>query len=286
MNGVPMRNMDNPHHVDVLILGGGLAGLGAAYAISNLSNISDKCTYRILEAQNQAGGRVKIEEPLIYSGKTIQQPDHNRVKHHASYYVDAGAQWLHGSKNLLYSISQRNQLLLSEQSEEGVGGYFNEYCHQIDPFLVKKVDFHIGQLLGECEEFAVMQNGTFPKSVGHFLRERFEEFIDSLDNPKDKENAYDLFDWHVRFQIIDNSCLSLDQLSAKYWGKYSLNGESSPAHYNFKNCFGSIIDFIIDELHDNSIEYKKEVIEIQIHNKTNIQNISTANVSVKCSDGM
>ncbi|XP_031630832.1 spermine oxidase-like [Contarinia nasturtii] len=135
-------------------------------------------------------------------------------------------------------------------------------------------------------------NETFPKSVGHFLRKRFQKFIDSLENLQDKENAYDLFDWHVRFQIIDNSCLSLDQLSAIYWGKYSFNGESCQAHFNFKNCFGSVVDCIIDEIRDNSIEYKKEVIEIQIHNsfRTKINenaktHMTTANVSVKCTDG-
>lgn len=284
-------------HTDVLILGAGLAGLGAATKISNASNVSDKFKYLILEAQNRAGGRVKTEEFRSFSKNKNEAPVKNSENNFD--FVDAGAQWLHGCNNFLYTISQNYQLLSAHQSEEGMGSFFRENGNRIDPYLVKKVDFRIGELLGECEEFARSKKTVdFPKSVGQFLREKFEIFIDCLENLQDKENAMDLFDWHVRFQIIDNSCLSLDQLSAKYWGRYSFNGESCQAHYNFKNGFGTIIDCLIGELNKKSIHFNKEVTEICIHNKqmelnnNNHNNINKRpsnqkipNISVKCSDG-
>lgn len=262
------------HKVDILILGGGLAGLGAAYAISNSSD--KKYSYLILEAQNQAGGRVMSHELLQFPDK------HNYIaqKKLGAKVVDAGAQWLHGRNNHLYTISKDNQLLTSYQSDEGLGSFFYENCVQLDAFLVKKVDFHIGQLLMECEEFVRKKAQKYPQSVGYFLRERFEKFLDDLENQQDRQRCIDLFGWHERFQIIDNSCLTLDQLSAKYWGKYSFNGESCQAHYNFKKGFATVIDCLISELDNNSIHYNKNVVEINIHD-----NRTEANISVKCSDG-
>ncbi|XP_055316330.1 peroxisomal N(1)-acetyl-spermine/spermidine oxidase-like isoform X2 [Sitodiplosis mosellana] len=274
-------------HTKILILGAGLAGLGAAIKISNaLNNASDKHTYLILEAQNKAGGRVKTEELLEYSKNKTE----TSVKHSDLNFVDAGAQWLHGRNNFLYTVSQNYRLLSSQQSEEGMGSFFHEYGNQIDPFFVKKVDFRIGELLSECEEFVRSKEtvSCCPKSVGHFLREKFQKFVDCLENSRDRENAMDLFDWHVRFQIIDNSCLSLDQLSAKYWGRYSFNGEACQAHYNFKKCFGSVIDCLTAELNNKLIHYSKEVTEIRINNNDNNDRPSkrkVPNISVKCSDG-
>lgn len=203
-------------HVNLLILGAGLAGLGAATKICNDLNNSGGYKYLILEAQDMAGGRVKTEELRDYSNNKTEKSVKNSQD--CINFVDAGAQWLHGRFNGLYTISQNHQLLSVNQSEEGLGSFFHEDGNQIDPFFVKKVDFRIGELLSECEEFARSKKmQPVPKSVGQFLRDKFQIFIDCLENPQDKENAMDLFDWHVRFQIIDNSCLSLNQLSAKYW---------------------------------------------------------------------
>lgn len=276
------------NHVDVLILGGGLAGLGAAIALSETQKNTKRCTYLVLEAQNKAGGRVRSEELLTYPPNK-----YSCVAPENSLLVDTGAQWLHGRNNSLYTISENYQLLSSKQSEEGIGSFFYENSNKIDSFSVKKVDFQICKLLGECEEFARNKIDPFPKSVGQFLRDKFQTFVDGLENLQDKECALNLLDWHIRFQMVDNSCLNLDQLSAKYWGKYSFNGESCQAHYNFKNCFASIIDCLINEFEKNSIHYNKEVIKIRVNdnrieNLNNIANPSNhqmANISVECSDG-
>lgn len=282
------------HHVDILILGAGLAGLGAATAI----NASKKCSYLMVEAQSKAGGRVQTM-PL----NTSQQCYRSSA---AATLVDAGAQWLHGKHNYLYHLSEKYQLLDEHQSEEGLGMYTYAHANEIDPFLVRKIDFHIGTLLSDCENFARTKtkrgHSDYPESVGHFLRERFQSYIDGIDDAKTRQIANDLFNWHMRFQIIDNSCLSWDQLSARYWGKYSFNGESCQAHYNFINGFGSLVDRLVDELDAATIFYNKEVHEIRIHDNRNEpnnnnnhtnhtdkstikHNRSDATISVKCTDG-
>lgn len=259
----PVDKLQSPdNHVDVLILGGGLAGIGAAVALNKQEHIDNKRTYLILEAQNQAGGRIKTVELLNYLPN--QHETKQNLEKNDSILIDAGAQWLHGKNNFLYDISERYQLLASEQSDEGLGSFLYENGKQVNPYLVKRVDFFIGKLLSECEEF--INNKNHPKSIGQFLRERFQIFVDSLKNVDEKKCALDLFDWHQRFQIIDNSCSNLDQLSAKYWGNYSFNGESSQAHYNFKNGFGTVINSLLSELNNEKIHYNKQVIEIHITN--------------------
>lgn len=312
------KNSEKELHVNILILGAGLAGLGAATAISNSKT---KFTYKILEAQNEAGGRVKSVHLINYyfnkkSNSAAKEENHQKR-------MDAGAQWLHGRYNPLYTIAEKYDLLTEDQSVEGLGAFLYEGGRQIDEFFVKKIDFEFGKVLKECEEFAQIEklhklklkpkinqkNRMYPKSVGHFLREHFQEFIhNEIDNQNDKECATDLFDWHQRFQMIDNSCLSLDQLSAKYWGKYSLNGESCQAHYNFERGFASCVDAILNELADTddgspdgSIHFNKHVIEIQINdNNCNQRSFKSPNfmnnveekkwknlasISVKCADG-
>lgn len=290
-----MRSSENTvddHTVDILILGGGLAGLGAAIQIKNSeSNNGKKYSFRILEAQDQVGGRVKSHKLFQFSKSknhiNIDEKNQRETNEGARLSgVDIGAQWLHGRDNFLYAIAERYRLLSAHETEEGLGSFFYENCKQIDSFFVKKVDFHIGQLLHECEQFTKTKS-THPKSVGHFLRDRFQQFTDNLDNPHDKAVAKDLFDWHMRFQLIDNSCLSLDHLSAKYWGKYSLNGESHQAHYSFTNGFHTVVECLINELGSDLIHCNKEIFEICINdnrNKVN-NNRRPANITVKCCDG-
>lgn len=294
------KGKTNVHHVDVLILGLGLAGLGAATALSQASNTSKQISYIALEAQSSAGGRVKTVNLLDFSRQNVDFEQNQTITEQSKCVeVDGGAQWLHGRHNYLHELAEKYQLLAAHQSEEGLGSFLYENCIEVDEFLVKKIDFKIGELLSECELFARQQqasiNDSFPKSVGHFLREKFAAFIESIDNVTDRQSACDLFDWHTRFQIIDNSCLSLDYVSAKYWGKYSFNGESCQAHYNFKNGFGSLVDRLIDELNEGCVQYNKEVTEIKINDKrTELNNNSNenssmqnnaANISVKCADG-
>lgn len=259
--------------VDVLVLGLGLAGLGAGIAMSSLNKNGENISYLILEAQNRAGGRVRTEELLNFN---------TRNQKYTKKSVDTGAQWLHSRNNFLYSISEKYELLTSYQSKEGLGSFFYENCEQIDPFLVKKVELQIGRMLKECENY--INTKKYPRSVGHFLRERFQEFVDNLEDPIEQNQAMNLFDWHLRFQIVDNSCGTLDNLSAKYWGKYSFNGEISQAHYNFKYGFQSVVDYLTKLLNNEWIHYNKEVTEIEILEKQKNRR-NRVNISVKCSDG-
>lgn len=294
-DGTSTQTIILPHrHVDVLILGAGLAGLGAATAINRSNNSGNatkkKCSFLILEAQSRAGGRVNTVELIDYTQKRRIIDNAIECNVNQKYYevktVDSGAQWLHGKYNFLHELAKKYDLLSDEQSEEGLGAFLYENCIEIDPFLVKKIDFIVGKILGECEAFAhkndvdAGHDTTYPKSVEHFMRERFQQYLRTIECPNERKIANDLFEWHIRFQIVDNSCMALHDVSAKHWGKYSFNGESCQAHYNFRDGFGAIVNKLIDELDTNCILFKKEIVHVAVNGVDSRR----PRISVKCAD--
>ncbi|XP_062559761.1 spermine oxidase-like [Armigeres subalbatus] len=249
--------------VNVLILGAGIAGLGAAKRL-----IDTEKNFLLLEAQSEAGGRIKTIEMHHFGG----------LDEEYKQLVDSGAQWLHGKQNELYKIAESYDLLHEELSEEGLGEYIRNDGLKIDSFLVKKVDFLIGQILEDCEKFAQKENDSFPSSVEVFLREEFKKRLDPNLTTDEIKLANQLLEWHMRFQVIDNSCLTMSDVSAKLWGSYSFNGESCQAHINMKYGFQALVNCLVDEVGSNRILYKKEVTEIRWKDVD-------SRVLVRCSDG-
>uniref|UniRef100_A0A182LTM5 Amine oxidase n=1 Tax=Anopheles culicifacies TaxID=139723 RepID=A0A182LTM5_9DIPT len=264
---IPPFNHGPKAYVDVLILGAGIAGLGAAKQLRNSGK-----SFAILEAQSTPGGRI--------STKALK-------KHHAGgkgcQLVEAGAQWLHGRQNELHEIAKRNGLLREETSEEGLGEFLRDDGFRIDDHLVKRVDFIVGQILEQCEEFAARAAGgdrdaSFPVSLESYLREQFRKRTEKDFTAEQKVLAQQLLDWHCRFQIIDNSCLHVSDISAKLWGSYSFNGESCQAHINMRYGFQALVSCLIEEIGMEKIVYNKAICEIRWLD-------GRSKVIVKCTDG-
>uniref|UniRef100_A0A182PI88 Amine oxidase n=1 Tax=Anopheles epiroticus TaxID=199890 RepID=A0A182PI88_9DIPT len=266
---IPPFNHGPKAYVDVLILGAGIAGLGAAKQLRNSGK-----SFAILEAQSVPGGRI--------STKALK-------KHHVGgskgcQLVEAGAQWLHGRQNELHDVAKRNGLLREETSEEGLGEFLRDDGFRIDDHLVKRVDFIVGQILEQCEEFAARANGsdrdaaTYPVSLEAFLREQFRKRTEKDFTAEQKVLAQQLLDWHCRFQIIDNSCLHVSDISAKLWGSYSFNGESCQAHINMRYGFQALVSCLIEEIGNEKIVYNKAICEIRWLD-------GRGKVIVKCTDG-
>ena len=57
-----------PIHSNFIIVGGGMARISAAHQLSTVHNISD---FRILEAKNRIGGRMREQEVTLMNGKYI-----------------------------------------------------------------------------------------------------------------------------------------------------------------------------------------------------------------------
>lgn len=274
----------------MLVLGAGLAGLGAALKLKSAGR-----TFLVLEGQSNTGGRVNTMELLDYhpnakidfnrntdvlNGSTEREPTRSFAA--STSCIDAGAQWLHGKHNDLHTVAVRHDLLSNEQSEEGLGAFIRDDGTILDEYLVKKTDFFVGEILSECEKFAREESTVYPQSVSSFLLDNFQRLLSKMDDDiEQQQQALQLLDWHIRFQVIDNSCSSLENVSAKSWGKYSYNGESCQAHYNFKRGFSSATEALFTEIGEQAFEFNKCIVSIEI----NRNDEAVARVSVKCSDG-
>lgn len=248
--------------MDILILGAGLAGLGAAITLAK-SNVS----LLVLEGQSVPGGRVN----------TVEMKPYGKGDSHGSALVEAGAQWLHGRHNELYAYCEKHNLLTDILSEEGLGDYMREDGIKFDEFLVKHIDFVVGEILEKCEDFARTSAEGAPASVERFLRTEFNKFLTTLKDNEDKRKASQLLDWHIRFQVIDNSCLSLDDLSSKCWGDYCFNGEDGQAHINFKESgFKQAVKRMIEDIGSDRVLFHKEILDVDF---------ADGKMQVRCADG-
>lgn len=232
--------------------------------MKNNSNLK----FAIIEAQPKVGGRVETVIMKNFNGCENQNVD----------YVENGAQWMHGKQNRLYKLAKQYDLIDETQSEEGLGIFVRDDGFVVDEFFVKKINFKIGQILEECEEFTTEMNmENIPSSVGVFLRKEFENYVMSLERDSEREIAWQLYDWHVRFQINDNSCLNLNDVSAKCWGDYCFNGEDCQAHWNFKPPgFSEVLKRIADDIKPENIFLNQEVALIEWRDNRSV---------VKCTDG-
>lgn len=220
-------------HKDVIIIGAGMAGLGAAWNFKNLG-FED---FLILEATDKPGGRIE----------TFQED---------GYVLDLGAQWIHGKNNSLYKIAASHDLLSNEQTIDGSGIFVRNDGLIFDEFLCKKVDWEIGKILEKCN---FLQKSSHPKSVKHFLDQEFEKYSVKTEE-EDSEMLVQLYDWHIRFQTIDNSCINLDTVSAKYWGSYVCTDENS--YCNLKNGYKPLVDVIFNRISNKHFVFNDPVISI------------------------
>ncbi|KAF2894473.1 hypothetical protein ILUMI_11673 [Ignelater luminosus] len=238
----------------VLIVGAGLAGLGAADAFID-AGFSD---FLMVESQEDAGGRIKTD-----------------LSKHGCF--DVGAQWIHGTDNPIYNIAKKHNLLSPITSEEGLGMYVRDDGLVIENDLVKQADFEVGKILEECEHF--VDAVDYPKSIGHYLDEKFAKYREKSSDLSDSVSGQklELLDWHVRFQLIDNSCFNLKELSAREWGKYSCPGSDGQAHINLAHGYKTIVQVILSRFPRGKLKFNCPVTHVKWMNLLN-------NIKVYCED--
>lgn len=212
-------------NLKVVVIGAGIAGLAAAVTLyeHGVENIA------ILEAQSVPGGRIKT---VNFGGG----------------YVDLGAQWLHGTKNELCRMAKENGLISPQISFEGLGNFYYGSGKVVPANVVHDVNNEVEKIMSHLEK---SYNKHMPESVGEYMTSKFEEYLDSCEDSMYKEVKKELFDWHLRFQMIDNGCLDLRKLSSKAFGEYKFCGGQD--YVNFKCGFQSIVDLLVSKLPDGCL---------------------------------
>lgn len=142
-------------------------------------------------------------------------------------WLDCGAQFLHGDKSLLAQYCLGNNLLSDIQGNDGEGIFLRDDGTIINKNVVREIDDLIRTVLEECE---VHENQDFQEilekheDIGSILRNKFEQYLrESNDSLIEKKMKEEIFDWNIRFLLIDNSCNSLNDLSAMMWGKFKVD---------------------------------------------------------------
>ncbi|KAK0084928.1 hypothetical protein PV325_006130 [Microctonus aethiopoides] len=228
----------------LVIIGAGIAGLAAAKALED-ENFDD---YIILEAQNYIGGRIR------------SIPWNNN-------WIEEGAQFLHGDKSEFAKWCRQNKLLSDIESCEGEGIYVRDDGLRMEKHLIREVDDLVRDTLEECEKYVNINDAEceIPDSIGTIIQKLIVQSINSKNETSImKKMKEELLDWNIRFLLIDNSCSSLDNLSAKYWGKFQFVGGSE--HLIFKNGYNSAVELIAESLNRKNIRLNSSVKTIQWQN--------------------
>ncbi|KAH6945807.1 hypothetical protein HPB50_010017 [Hyalomma asiaticum] len=247
--------LNSPTNPRIIIVGAGAAGLSAAYKLTQKGYTN----FVVLEAQAMAGGRIQS----YYYGD-------NRV-------LELGAQWVHGEEgNPLYGYALSKDLLVDPRrhhSLEGRGIFCTEQGTQLPQDLVDEVIAVLNQIKEELGGRRPRLEGNqdmfmlneLPISVGEYLRSRFLEHLEQQSDTADIVKVkWAIYDWYWRFEVIDNSCYSLDELSFKSYQEF----EECPGvwNINLRHGFSSVINSLLEHIPEANIRYNKGVKRIFWHN--------------------
>lgn len=195
----------------LVIVGAGIAGLAAAKTIDE-ANFKD---YLLIEAQNKIGGR-------------IQSIPWNKA------WIECGAQFVHGDQSQLAQLCYEHDLLSDIQCQDGQGIFIRNNGCKVDEALIEEIDDLVRTTLEDCEDYENKDIEVGFENIDAVLRNCLNKHLHKKDDPlATRTIKKEIFDWNVRFLVIDNACFTLDELSTKYWGKFKFVGGSE--HVSFKS---------------------------------------------------
>ncbi|XP_029660903.1 spermine oxidase-like [Formica exsecta] len=210
----------------VVIVGAGIAGLAAAKTLED-AKFTD---YLLLEAQDVVGGRI----------------------HSVSWnndWIDCGAQFLHGDKSKLAQYCLDNNLLSNIQGTDGEGIFLRDDGTIMNENLIHEIDDLLRTVSDDiCESRWPLKKY---ETIGSIMRCRFEEYLRERNDSLTRKKMEEIFDWNVRFLLVDNCCHSLDDLSASLWGKFKYVG--GPEHLLFKSGYSSLTKLLIENLSEEKV---------------------------------
>lgn len=213
---------------DVAIIGAGIAGLAAAKTLED-ANFKN---YLLIEAQPNIGGRISSQ---LMDGK----------------WIELGAQYLHGDQSELAKFCKSNDIEYEIQNKDGDGTFITYKGQKIDNDLVQEIKDFVYDILKESGNVDKVTGAAF-SNLGRMMRNRFDDYLmKSNDELEIRELKEGIFEWATRYLAIDNSCVTLDDLSVKMYGNFQVAG--GPEHLTIKSGYESLLKVFSKDIPSKNI---------------------------------
>ncbi|XP_006880172.1 PREDICTED: peroxisomal N(1)-acetyl-spermine/spermidine oxidase [Elephantulus edwardii] len=198
----------------VLVVGGGIAGLGAAQRLCRHPALPH---VRVLEATGRAGGRIRSERML-------------------GAVVDTGAHWIHGPSkgNPVFQLASEYGLLgekeLSEENQQvELGGHLGLPCvtyassgRSVSLELVAEVADLFYALLDQTREFLHVATAPVP-SVGEYLKQEISRRLaDWTEEQETKKLKLAILNSLFNLECCVSGTHSLDLVALRPFGEYTM----------------------------------------------------------------
>lgn len=128
---------------------------------------------------------------------------------------------MHGDKSKLAQYCFDNNLLSNIQGTDGEGIFLRDDGTIMSENLIREIDDLLRTVSDDICEYRWPLKKY--ETIGSIMRCRFEEYLRERNDPLTRKKMEEIFDWNVRFLLVDNCCHSLDDLSASLWGKFKVN---------------------------------------------------------------
>lgn len=231
------ESVDKKYCHKVIIIGAGMAGLGAAKELQ--SNGYDD--FVILEARSDPGGRV-VTTPVC------------DLNEHRCYSYDTHASFISGYEgNPIYTLAKYYNTtgnILTKISDYKNKMTFVDTGHIVDDERQKRMD-------QTYENFKTWMNETRQKmTMDKPLQDAIDEFSMTLKNETDRKD----FAFEISYNIGSEYADDPANMSWLYWDKigYKPGGEDNPDKV-FPHGFADIVKGLVSEIPPNDIRYETSV---------------------------
>ena len=196
--------------------------------------------------------------------------------------LELGAQWLHGQDgNPLYHYAKERDLISNPDIDSGIEGtgiFCTDSGQQLNNEDIDQVISYLNRIKDEISEFQLEPNQLV--SAHRVFLKYFQEFIESEECPPLKRHLlWSLFEWFMQFEVIDNSCEDMRDISLLSYTQY--NECDGIELINFKDGYQSVIDSLVEKIPSNWIRLSSAVKRIEICNKTLRLNLYIENTKNK-----
>ncbi|XP_042901197.1 uncharacterized protein [Parasteatoda tepidariorum] len=229
-----LLSLKGREEVKIVIIGAGIAGLACGSYLTK-NHFTDVL---ILEAQNRIGGRI------------------NSIKH-GNGFLELGAQWIHGSHNELYKFAKENRILpsvLDTSSCEGKGVFYTSSGNIVDSLLVDEVK----TVLDDVKSMLEKADSYEKISVLSAFSDAFDSYLTTINDQSRIPLLKGLYDWYIRFELIDNACESLETIASQSYADWD-DCDPDVYHIMTEKGFSSIIDALATFMPKSNLILNKPV---------------------------